>query len=1308
MKKVKRLSARTKPGAARAKPRAARNGSGSFPIVGIGASAGGLEAFRRLLSALPSDTGMAYVLVQHLDPHHESILAELLSEATRMEVAEVKADVRVEPNRVYVIPPSKGLILADGMLKLVPRGPPGAAHMPIDSFLKTLATVQASQAIGVILSGMGTDGTLGLQAIEAEGGIAFAQEPASAQNESMPRSAITAGGVDFVLTPEGIAGELTRLGGHPYLTAGPESPIASEPASSKQADEARDEEGVSEVLQLLRQAGGTDFSAYKKTTLRRRIARRMAVTRIETLHDYARHLEGNAAEATALYEDCLISVTSFFRDPEVFEALSEQVLPVLLKERAADAPLRIWVPGCATGEEAYSIAICLLERMGELSSNLSLQIFATDLSDGALAKAREGSYLVNIARDVSAKRLRRFFTKLGDNYQINKAVREMCVFARHDLTRDPPYSRLDLINCRNVLIYLEPRLQETVFATFHYALRPDGFLIVGPAETAGTSSSLFAPVDEKRRIYSRKATSGPARLLSVMHDARPSRAGAEQLNRKAVASEVPREADRMLLARFGPAGVVVDEGLRILEFRGDTDPFLDHGHGKASLNLERLVRKGLLIELRQAIEQVRETGVAVRRAGLRVRYRQELRKVTVEVIPIKGRAATERCLLVLFETEGDAVRIEERSAPLSPDTGDARDREIERLGHGLAQTTEYMHTLVSEHESALAELQSTTEEALSSNEELQSLNEELQTAKEEIQSANEELATLNQELSDRNAQLARSNDDIQRGLDSANALVDTVPRPLVILDAELRVEKANAAFYETFQTKPEVTSGRLLSELGTGQWNQPDLLRSLEHVLLSGTSLVDLELEGEFPGIGLRTISLNARRLHLERSPRERLLVAIDDRTVIRQVERERENLLALEHDARKRAETADQLKDQFVATVSHELRGPLTVISGWMNILVGAGEAPEAATLAKALAAIGRGVTAQGRLISDLLDHSRIVTGRVELQRAPIDLLAVAEAALVGVRAAAQAKDIHVLLSGDRRTSTVLGDFDRMQQVFWNLFLNAIKFTPPGGQVRVSVGRSGNQILVTVRDTGCGLSETFLPHVFERFRQAESSSTRTQPGLGLGLTLVRELVELHGGTVRAESGGKDQGATFTVVLPIPALILEAQAESIPSSIPPESDALPPSVPPLSIPPSMPMPPRNMLDGTRILVVDDESDARDALVELLERYGAEVRPAASVAEAMTVLEAHLPDVLVSDIGMPGADGYELIRRVRALPAASGGHLPSLAVSAYATDEHRKKVMRSGFHTYLEKPVPAAELVTAVARLAGRLSGAPPP
>jgi two-component system, chemotaxis family, CheB/CheR fusion protein len=636
-------------------------------------------------------------------------------------------------------------------------------------------------------------------------------------------------------------------------------------------------------------------------------------------------------------------------------------------------------------------------------------------------------------------------------------------------------------------------------------------------------------------------------------------------------------------------------------------------------------------------------------------------------------------------------------APASPSspihTADSRDLEIQRLGARLALSAVTIQTLVSEHESTLDKLQSSAEQALTGNQELQRLNEELRTAKRGIVSINEVLGALNRDLQLRNLQLTRFNDDIQRGLDNANVLLDAVTQPLVILDANLRIEKANLAFHETFSTTAQWTQGRSLSEIGGGHWSTPELLTKLQAVLDTGAAVEEVAVETEIPRIGFRNMFVEAKRLHAERGAGARLLLAMEDRTEMTRSERGHAAVLAVEHEARERAEAADQVKDQFVATVSHELRGPLNVISGWMNILLGAGENPGGALLNKAMTAIGRGVAAQTRLVSDLLDHSRIAAGKVELQRAAIDLVTIAEAALMGVRAAADAKDIDIALSGNHTASIVLGDGDRMQQVLWNLFFNAVKFTPRGGSVRVSIGRIGNQVHVTVTDTGRGIPAPFLPYVFDRFRQADGSSNRNHGGLGLGLTLVRELVELHGGTVQAASDGEGMGATFTVVLPIPTLLLPAPESEHPQPLP-ESE-----LPPNSWAPAFLQLPLGMLKGVRLLVVDDEADARDALVSLLERYGAGVRTAASVPEALAAVALELPDVLISDLGMAGEDGYELIRRVRLLAPDSGGRIPAVAVSAYATELHRQRMMSSGFHTYLEKPVAPAELVTEVARLA---------
>ena len=618
-------------------------------------------------------------------------------------MAEVKADVRVAPDRVYVIPPSQDIVFIDGMLKLVPRAKTRGAHLPIDSFLESLAEAQGSQSIGVILSGMGSDGTLGLEAIKAEGGITIAQEPRSAKNEDMPRSAIAAGCVDFVLSPEDIARELARLGHHPYVSAA--EPPAPGPTEGQTSD------GLARILVILLRTTGADFSAYKTTTLERRIARRMAIRRIQTFEDYAQHLEGDREETEALYQDCLISVTSFFRDPAVFQALSEQVLPAFFKDRTADAPIRVWVPGCARGEEAYSIAICLLEAAGQQPSNPTFQLFGTDLGEDALKKARAGLYLENVAQQVSPERLRRFFSKVDGRYQISKAIREMCVFARHDVTRDPPFSRMDLISCRNVLIYLKPRLQEGVRDPPLRAL-PSRLPRARPRGERRRTSPLSSPCwTEKHRIYSRKATAIATHLHFVARAAEERAATETILTPRAAAhSDVPREADRLLLVRYGPPSVVVDESLNILEFRGDTDPFLEHAHGQATLNLPQMVRKGLLVALRQAIDEARRDTVPSRKEGVQLRYRDRLYSVTIEVIPIKGHAVAERCLLILFETDPISTRAERRAAVVSPSapTSHSAEGEVARLERKLEETTEYLHTVVREHQSALEQLQTTT------------------------------------------------------------------------------------------------------------------------------------------------------------------------------------------------------------------------------------------------------------------------------------------------------------------------------------------------------------------------------------------------------------------------------------------------------------------------------------------------------------------------------------------------------------------------------------------------------------------------
>jgi two-component system, chemotaxis family, CheB/CheR fusion protein len=1053
--------------------------------------------------------------------------------------------------------------------------------------------------------------------------------------------------------------------------------------------------------------------------------------------------------------------------------------------------------------------MCLLERAGALAATPALQIFATDLSEHALETARTGSYLESIAQDVRPERLRRFFTKTDGRYTVSKTIREMCVFARHDLSRDPPFSRMDLVTCRNVLIYLEPHLQDKVLASFHYALNPHGYLLLGASEAVGTSSTLFDAIDKKQRIYSRKATALPAAFFPSSSapstsDRPPARLSAKATGRP----ELPKEADRILLARYAPPSVVVDSALNILEFRGDTLPYLEHGRpGQASLNLMKMVRKGLLFDLRQAIQAARDTDAAARREGLQFRYRNRLWKVNLEIVPINGSFAAERCLLVLFEGRAVASLPDEAGAVPRAASTDARDLELARLAAELAATTQYLQTIVQDHETASEELQSTNEEATSSNEELQSVNEELVTAKEELQSSNEELATLNQELQDRNTQLGQLNDDlvngfgsvdlpivmvgrdlrlrrltpaaeklmnvlpadlgrpldelqpeldvadlanevrhvidtasvidrevkdrqgrsytlrispykthenqvdgavlamvdvdalkrsaerVQQALEYASAIVETVVSPLLVLDSGLHVEKANRAFYEMFHATTEGTEGRLLFELGGGEWDIPALRAALAQVL-AGRPVDALELRGEFAGLGPRTLVLNARRLRFERTDAsERILLALEDRTEVRQAEANRERLLALEQVARQKAESADHVKDQFVATVSHELRGPLTSMAGWIHVLR-ADPPADADTAARGLAAIERGVRAQTRLIQDLLDHSRIVAGKLKLDLGIVELGAIAQSVMHGLQAAADAKGVTMDLVRAETAAVIVADADRMQQVLWNLLSNSLKFTPQGGKIRACITRVDRRFRLAVSDTGQGIDRAFLPFVFERFRQEEASPARTHPGLGLGLSIVRQLVELHGGTVAAESAGHGRGATFTIALPIPAVLVEPSGEDQYRRM---TDLGP--IPRDDTPPA-----QALLGGLRVLVADDETDAREALVQVLERYGATVTAAGSASAALEALRSAVPDVLVSDIAMPGEDGFELLRKVRTLSPEQGGRLPALALTAYAGHDDRARAAEAGYQAFVTKPVSPAELVVAVAHMAGRNGG----
>lgn len=746
-----------------------------FPVVGIGASAGGVEAFVQLLRALPSRTGMAFVLIQHLDPTHPSALTEVLGRATELPIAEIEDGMRVEPDHVYVIPPNVEVRIAESTLALSPRSVvPREPHLPIDAFFRTLAVDQGHDAIGVVLSGTGCDGSEGVRAIKAADGVTFAQEPRSARHSGMPEAAIRTGDVDVVRPIPELAQELVRIGYDSLARSGTEAVLAR----------SDDDLDFKEVLVLIRRAVGVDLSAYKLPGIRRRLARRMSLSRVATLPEYVARLRFDRAELLALFEDILIHVTSFFRDGAAFAALAEKALPAILEQKRAGGTIRLWCAGCSTGEEAYTVLITVLEFLASANAtDVPVQLFGTDVSERAVDRARAGWFSEGIARDVGAERLARYFTRTdGGGYAIAKSVRERCVFVRHDLARDPPFSKIDLVCCRNILIYFGPELQRRVLATFHFALTQPGFLLLGSAENV-LDGAMFTKVDNAHRLFARGAGKHTLSAPPVP-DATPYLLPA----RVSDAPSVPRDgllrrAEGLLLERYAPPGVIIDERMQILHFLGRTGPYLEPSPGQPQHDLLKMSRKGLAPEIRIAVVQARQGTAAVRRSGVLVEHDGASHACDVVAIPITPSPSSREVLFaVLFEpVVVPAPEASRAEATPGPDRR-ADDRRVAMMEEELRATQDHLQSMLEEHQRTNDALMVSNEELVSGNEELQSLNEELGTTKEELQSTNEELTTLNDELATRNAELNSAHGDL------VNVLA-CIEVPIVIVDRERHIRR---------------------------------------------------------------------------------------------------------------------------------------------------------------------------------------------------------------------------------------------------------------------------------------------------------------------------------------------------------------------------------------------------------------------------------------------------------------------------------------------------------------------------------------
>ena len=1395
-----------------------------FPIVGIGASAGGLEAFTQLLETLPVDTGMAFIFVQHLDPSHHSMSSEIFSRNTKMPVHEVENGMCVAPNHVYINPPNFSMTILDGCLSLLPRAETRGQHLTIDFFFQSLALDQKERAVGVVLSGAASDGTQGLKAIKADGGLTIAQDPKTAKYDGMPKSAIASGIIDFILPLDGIAQELARIAEHPYIAAACKANAGAEMESDDQT-EGKDDiqigsvDALRKIFVLLRTHTQIDFSNYKPTTLKRRIQRRMMVRKTESLDDYAKYLQDHNDEIKSLFADILINVTEFFRDPESFKALTESVFPKLMKNRHGGSAIRIWVAGCSTGEEAYSIAISIVEFLGNGGTKIPIQVFATDISESAIQKARAGVYPEGIERSVSKERLKRFFDRVDGGYKINKSIRDLCLFSKHDVTSDPPFSKLDLVTCRNVLIYFAAILQKHVIPVFHYALNPDGFLFLGRSDSPGGSAKLFTIVDKANKIYSKTNVPTPmtfrfpaSAYVPEVQDVIPK--VNQHVKRR---SDFQIDADRIAVIKYAPPFVVVNTDLEILQFRGRTFPYLEPASGLASNHLLKMARPELLQGLRMTIQVATKQNTHARQEGLSFVVDGKRRTVNIEVIPANPLASPGQRNFVIFFEEAIAStpRGEPKGALRGKQTskkapaGNILDRQSQRISlleQDALANKQYQQSMTEEFEAAQEELTSANEELQSTNEELQSTNEEMETAKEETQSSNEELTTVNDELQSRNSELAlfssdlsnvlssvdipilivgndhrirrftpkaekvfrlipsdvgRPIDDIKnefnldldaliaeviksliphqkeikdrqgrwmrlqirpyktidnridgavitlmdiealkqqvatakRAQDYLTSVAETVSLPLVILDDQLLLRSANLSFWEHFRLSQQITGKDFFAILEMQSTSAQEMRKLLTETLNLKKKIKNVEMDCEFPQLGRRTFLISASLIQwmgeLSQEPQEpqepqSILLSFDDITERKRTEENLQQLFGKEKAARSDSERANQTKDEFIATLSHELRTPLTSILSWSQIIQKQNIDPD--KIKHGIMMIEKSAKMQRQLIDDLLDVTRIRSGKLSIIFSEVDPREPVSNAIEAVQPLAESKKIVIKSEIKIQSEKIWGDQDRLQQIVWNLLTNAIKFSTEGAVVLVRVEQvevQGDQFVsIKVIDQGKGIASEFVPNLFERFSQADSSSVRVHGGLGLGLAIVRDLVQLQEGCVRAESDGKGKGATFTILLPIK---LGAACKMDEASARPEIK-IQNNVEPVD------------LSGLRILVVDDDPITLEVLIETLSSFGAKTHPCSSVANALAALEKFRPDILVSDIAMPVEDGYSLIRKVRKLDMGHYSNLPALALTAYATDSDVKTALSAGFDSHMAKPFDTHRLGQAVTEL----------
>lgn len=1305
-------------------------------IVGIGASAGGLEALEQFFNAMPAENGMAFVVVQHLSPDFKSLMDELLSHRTDMAIHRVEDGMQVEANAIYLIPPKKEMIISGGKLLLTDKDPKQALTLPIDHFFRSLAQDAGRDAIAIVLSGTGSDGSRGICDVHEAGGLVVVQSEESAKFDGMPKSAIDTGVADLILSPADMPAALLRYVEHPIAAAMREDLDQS----------AVGDNGMPRLFQLLRAEYGIDFSHYKPTTVGRRIERRLLMQQSSDLEEYVSRLAADPDELNSLYKDLLIGVTKFFRDSEAFERLEKDVLPELLMQAPAGGEFRVWVPGCGTGEEAYSLAILIRDALAGLKRTVDVKIFATDVHRASIDFASSGVYPEESLSEIPPGRLERYFTRKGNGFQIAQELRQMIVFAHHNIIKDAPFTKLDLISCRNLLIYLLPNAQKKALSLFHFGLKTGGVLFLGPSESPAELADEFESIDLHWKVYRKR------RDIRLPADLRlPLSSGSSYLHSSALAKPVAagRGGETRfhgvydhLLDAYMPPSLLINERRELVHSFGGAERFLSMKGGPASTNIVDLVDADLRIALSGALNRADKDQCDTHMRGIQV---DGFGPVTLGVTPIHDRRAETIHTLITLEEE-------ERPAADNLSVDDAADIDINQ------ESRDRVEALESELRYTKENLQATVEELETSNEELQAANEELVASNEELQSTNEELHSVNEELYTVNAEYQRKINELTQLTNDMENLLRSTEIGTIFLDRNLCIRKFTPQISRIFNLLPQdvgrridafthnIDNPHLVEEIGGvlqsaapverevrdhhGNWyflrilpyrsstsdvegavltlidisevkraeaERQDLHRQLTGILdNSATFICVKDLEGRYTlcnHVSERVLGAPAQRV-VGRTDYEFFPTEVADRLqahdrevatsgraarfeeVIPQGDREHTYLsvkfplrdensqicavgsVCTDITDRKEAEEEQRLqvirRDQFLAMLSHELRNPLAAI---VNATHAIDREPDSGEMQTTRRVISRQAHHMSRLLDDLLDVSRVTQNKIELHKDVVDLRETSRDAvdvikpLIGQRNQSLSVDLPdepVLVEADR---------DRLQQLQVNLLTNASKYNSEQGNVWLSVETQGREAVISVRDNGVGIPEEMQASIFDLFIQSDATADRSDGGLGVGLTLVRSIVEKHGGSIEVQSDGPDTGSEFVVRLPL--------SSRRPTDAPRNRETIVPV-------------------ETRLVIVEDNEDARETLKSLLELDGYQVETACDGTTGLEMIQRLKPDAALVDVGLPDVSGHEVAEHVRS--DASCDHVLLLALTGYGQASDREAALAAGFDAHLVKPL----------------------